>query len=53
MKQKQTIEMQRAWLEGLLNFAEKYEQAQGVQKQTAEAMLLGYISSAKFIIEHL
>jgi hypothetical protein len=53
MKQKETIEMQRAWLESLLKIAERFEHSEGAQKSLAEATLIGFISSAKFIIEHL
>jgi hypothetical protein len=53
MKQKQTIEMQRAWLQRLLELTAQYESATGFEKDTAEKLLLGYISSAKFLIEHL
>jgi hypothetical protein len=50
MEQK-LIEVPEDWLQDLLNLAYKVDKAKGVQRETAVALLLGYISSAQTIIK--
>ncbi len=53
LQKKETCEVQRDWLEGLVCYLKAVEKAQGAEKTALTSALLGYASSAETILKYL
>ena len=51
--EKETVEIQRAWLESLIGYVDKIDHEQvDSRRQILVSSLLGYVSSAKTILKY-
>ncbi len=52
MEKKETVEVQRAWLEGLFEEVKRAKASQGVVRDMNVAALIGYASSVETILKY-